>query len=237
MDHIHRLTESIGSLPNHIRIPLLLSFLPVAVVSLFISNLILRAIGRMISVNLLHSEQYVHLPRPKHEYWTFPLYGDLGSIQKARPAEAHIAWTRELGNVYVYRGILYAPRLMLADPRAMNYILGQGQSYDYAKPEQTRKFLVELLGNGLLVAEGDIHKRQRKILQPAFSVSAIRDLTPRFFKHANNFAEVIGKLVDETQGPSDIPFIAGQSVPSAKESAKGKPVFDVSYWLSKVTLE
>ena len=68
-------------------------------------------------------------------------------------------------------------------------------------------------------------------------MSAIRNLTPTFFKHANSFAEVLAKFVDETEGPSEEPFIPGQSIPSAKESAKGKPVFDVSYWLSKVTLE
>lgn len=82
-----------------------------------------------------------------------------------------------------------------------------------------------------------MHKRQRRILQPAFNVSAMRDLTPTFFKHANSFVEHIAKMVDSTEGPSDVAFLTGQSVPGAKESAKGKPVFDISFWLSKVTLE
>jgi hypothetical protein len=62
-------------------------------------------------------------------------------------------------------------------------------------------------------------------------------LTPNYFRHANNFSKVLEKLVDSTEGPSDVAFLPGQSVPSAKESAKGKPVFDIGFWLSKVTLE
>jgi hypothetical protein len=84
---------------------------------------------------------------------------------------------------------------------------------------------------------GDVHKRQRKILQPAFNVSGIRNLTPNFFRHANKLSQVLAKLVDSTEGPADEPFLPGQSIPSAKESVKGKPVFNIGFWLSKVTLE
>ena len=161
MDRLYALSEGIGSLPIYLRLPLMSGLLFVGFVGLFITWLLSRAVWRILAVHVFNTDVYSSLPRPKHEYWTFPLYGDLGSIQKSKPAEAHIKWTRELDNVYVYRGILYGPRLLLADTRAMNYILGQAQSYEYPKPDGSRKFLEELLGNGLLVAEGE---RERHLL-------------------------------------------------------------------------
>lgn len=84
---------------------------------------------------------------------------------------------------------------------------------------------------------GDVHKRQRKLLQPAFSVSAVRDLQPIFFKHGNILAKHLVKLVESTEGPSSEPFIAGQSPPSAKISEKEKPVIDMSYWIGRAGLD
>ncbi|UZJ57204.1 hypothetical protein CBS101457_006524 [Exobasidium rhododendri] len=238
MDRLYQLSHYIVRLPAYLLIPLLLGAAPIAAALLFASYLISKAFYRVLSARVFHNDIYDHLPRPKSSSWLAPLYGDLGAIREAQPAEAHIQWIKDLqSNVYVYRGALYSPRLMMADSRAMNYVLGQGQSYEYPKPEGSRKFLEELLGNGLLVAEGDVHKRQKKILQPAFSVSAIRNLTPTFFRHSNDFAEVLAKLVDSTEGPSDEAVIAGQSALSSAKSEKGKPVFDISYWLSKVTLD
>lgn len=133
--------------------------------------------------------------------------------------------------------MFYAENIYLADARAMNHVLGPANSYSYPKPDNTRRFLSELLGHGVLVTEGDEHKRQRKILQPAFNVSAIRGLTPTFFKHAARLVDRIGGFIDSSEGPSEEPFIPGQTVMSAKASQKGKPVLDVGLWTSKATLE
>ena len=156
MEQLRSLGASLGQLPAYLRIPLLLGAAPVSLASAFIAYLLLKSLARVLSVRVLHTDAYNHVPRPRNESWLFPIYGDLSVIQKAPPAEAHIGWIRELkSNVYVYRGALYSPRLMMADARAMNYVLGQNQSYEYPKPEGSRKFLSELLGDGLLVAEGE----------------------------------------------------------------------------------
>jgi Cytochrome P450 len=131
----------------------------------------------------------------------------------------------------------YAPRLLLVDPGALLHVLSAQNSYSFPKPAQARMFLERILGRGVLVVEGDVHKRQRKILQPAFNVSAVRDLTPIFFKHSKKLAARVGELVDECQGPSDTPFVQGQTVKSAQASQKGKLVVDLAYWLSRATLD
>ena len=156
MDYLHATINYVFQLPNQLLIPLLIGAAPILLASLFVTYLLSKAFYRILSVRILHNDVYDHLPRPELTSWLAPLYGDLGVIKAAQPAEAHIEWIKQLqSDVYVYRGALYSPRLMLGDTRAMNYILGQSQSYEYPKPDGSRQFLLELLGNGLLVSEGE----------------------------------------------------------------------------------
>lgn len=225
-------------IPTYLQVPIFLTILPVATVLLVALGFLALACWRVIRVRVLLLDAYDALPRPEHTSKYFPLFGDLPQIRKQQPAEAHIEWERELqSGVYVYRGLFYQPRVIMGDTKAMNHILSQANSYDYPKPEGARQFLLNMLGNGLLVAEGNDHRRQRKVIQPSFNVSAIRDLTPVFFKHANAFAEKLVELVEQTKGPSATPFIEGQTPVMAGISEAKKPVIDVSSWLGRVTLD
>jgi cytochrome P450 len=38
------------------------------------------------------------------------------------------------------------------------------------------------IGNGLVVTEGDEWKRSRRIIEPAFKVNALKEMTPIFVK-------------------------------------------------------
>ncbi|KZS94165.1 cytochrome P450 [Sistotremastrum niveocremeum HHB9708] len=55
----------------------------------------------------------------------------------------------------------------------------EGQNYGYSK--SNKKGLEKLIGKSLLWAEGDLHKKQRKIMSPAFNTSAIRSFSQTFF--------------------------------------------------------
>ncbi|KAG6909598.1 hypothetical protein DXG01_016637 [Tephrocybe rancida] len=50
----------------------------------------------------------------------------------------------------------------------------------YQKPEAARYNLSRILGAGVLVVEGDKHKAQRKVMNPAFGPSQVRELTEIF---------------------------------------------------------
>jgi hypothetical protein len=156
MDYAQMSFHRVLDLPKYLSIPILLGASLITLIALFAIYISLLALKRIIDVKILRTDDYDDLPRPKDNSWLYPLWGHMGTIRAAKPAEAHLEWIKELGTeVYVYRGSAYAPRLMMADPRAMNYILGQNQCYDFPKPYQTRRFLSELLGEGLLVAEGE----------------------------------------------------------------------------------
>jgi len=119
----------------------------------------LLAFKRIVAVHIFRTEDYDKLRRPKNNSWMFFIFGHLNTVRTARPGQAHLDWIKELGtDVYIYRGAFYSPCLLLADAGAMTYILGQTHAYEYPKPSQTKAFLTELLGEGLLVSEGELQK-------------------------------------------------------------------------------
>lgn len=63
-----------------------------------------------------------------------------------------------------YTGFLFEPRFYTTDPVALQYILSHAD--DFPKSDRMRKQLAEILGEGVLFAEGADHRRQRKIMNP-----------------------------------------------------------------------
>ncbi|KAF7872642.1 hypothetical protein EAF04_003559 [Stromatinia cepivora] len=88
-------------------------------------------------------------------------------------------------------------RLIPTSPRVLKSILADN-SYDYEKPSGVRKFLTLILGEGLIMSEGSLHKFQRKHLLPAFQVKNIRELYPVFWSKALGLVEGISQEITET---------------------------------------
>ncbi|KAG8874912.1 hypothetical protein FRB97_005544 [Tulasnella sp. 331] len=65
----------------------------------------------------------------------------------------------------------------------MAFILNQPR--DFPKQRIMMNVLRNLTGEGLVVAEGPEHKRQRKIINPAFGVTAMRGVTPMIIEVAH----------------------------------------------------
>ena len=58
------------------------------------------------------------------------------------------------------------------------------------------KALTALLGEGLLVAEGDVHKRQRRIITPSFAPANLRAMTPIIQAKARELRDIWGSRID-----------------------------------------
>jgi cytochrome P450 len=56
--------------------------------------------------------------------------------------------------------------------------------YNYPKPRRIKVWMAQILGAGVLLAEGEDHAQQRKALAPAFSHANIRALAPIFWEKA-----------------------------------------------------
>jgi cytochrome P450 len=71
----------------------------------------------------------------------------------------------------------------------------------YVKPGFVRKAIERVLGKGVLTAEGERHKRQRKVLNPAFSTDYIRNIVPIFSAKATELVTML--LDDVTAQPAE----------------------------------
>ncbi|CAO3593131.1 unnamed protein product [Absidia cylindrospora] len=91
--------------------------------------------------------------------------------------DTHRAWAKKYGNVFRYFAGGNQPRILIADPELVKQILTNDE-LNFIKPPETKQFLSLFLGDGVLVTEGDVHRYQRKMLNPAFGVGALRGIIP-----------------------------------------------------------
>ncbi|KAI0357855.1 cytochrome P450 [Trametes cingulata] len=140
--------------------------------------------------------------------------GNLKQVHQSEDQVIYDQWVEQYGPVFTYRGFLNSPYLFTTDTRAINHVLTH--SAEYQKPAQAQRALARLLGQGVLVTEGEQHRQQRRIMNPAFGPSQIRELTETFLEKAMELRDVW----------------------AAELSAKGEPTrLNVIKGLSKMTLD
>ncbi|CAE6426980.1 unnamed protein product [Rhizoctonia solani] len=152
------------------------------------------------------------LPGPPNESFIF---GNLKRVFAAPNSVIHESWLEEYGPTVRYRGFLSSYRLFTVDPRALTYIMSQTASFP--KPENVRRSLADVLGEGLLFSEGETHKRQRRIMNPSFGPVQVRELVPIFWQKSHKLKDAWLNLI--------------------KSSSEGHVVIDVLPWLSRATLD
>ncbi|ORY43451.1 cytochrome P450 [Rhizoclosmatium globosum] len=127
------------------------------------------------------------LPGPKSAWWS-PM-GFLSYIMASEPMEPQLAWMKQYGPIFAFRSLFNEYRCFVLSSTGIRYVLSSHAS-DFIKPKTTAKFLSDILGQGLVVVEGDIHKRQRAIMNPVFKVKQINALIPTFVQAANELKNV-----------------------------------------------
>ncbi|KAJ7062770.1 cytochrome P450 [Mycena amicta] len=131
------------------------------------------------------------------------------------PAEVFEEWAATYGPVFEIPTAFWGKRIVLTDPRAVNHFYASERSV-YVKTQMARNVIGNIFGHGLLWAEGEDHKRQRKALTPAFSNAAIRRLTEVFYDSAHKL-----------KGYWD------HTLENAPEGA----IIDVGVWMNRVALD
>ncbi|KAK8036190.1 Cytochrome P450 [Apiospora rasikravindrae] len=74
---------------------------------------------------------------------------------------------------------------------------------DFEKPWPIRSFLARPLGWGVIVNEGPLHHRQRRILNPAFHVGKIRMLYGLMWSKVLIFSQKLEEMLDEDDAERD----------------------------------
>ncbi|KAI5119364.1 hypothetical protein M0805_008519 [Coniferiporia weirii] len=162
--------------------------------------------------------------------------GNLAAMHDQENTNLIAAWEAQHGAAFVYHGLLGGCRLMITDPRAIAHVLGN--AYDYPKPDFVRDSLASMAAghDGLLTSEGEQHRRQRKIIAPAFSVASIRAVMPIFWDKASELRDIWLRIVDDDDDDDD----DGDNVTftcSAAQRADSGTRIDALAWLGRATLD
>ncbi|KAH8110226.1 cytochrome P450 [Phellopilus nigrolimitatus] len=138
---------------------------------------------------------------------------NLGQIYSRDGWAFHRNIVEKHGGAVKIHGFLGCHQIYVSDPKALYHILVK----DASIYEETSWFLegnMLVFGPGLLSTTGDHHRKQRKLLNPAFSVKNMRNLTPIF-------NAVVRKLSDAIM----------------LQTKEGAVEIDMLLWMSRAALE
>ncbi|KAH9951981.1 cytochrome P450 [Amylocystis lapponica] len=135
------------------------------------------------------------------------LYGHLKAVNNAENSVLHELWTEQYGPTFKYKSFMNTDRFYTTDLKALNHILTH--SMDYQKPDNTRFALSQVLGEGLLFVEGEKHRMQRRVMNPAFGPTQIRELTEIFVQKATQLRDLWKAEITDPSKPVRLNVMTG----------------------------
>ncbi|GJE92602.1 cytochrome P450 [Phanerochaete sordida] len=193
--------------------------LTLAVFSLAVAGLLLLT-GYVVYLCIIYplNNPIRQLPGPQSK-WLVEWRHIVMTMDPRRSPHTAAEFVEKYGrNVYIRGPVPWDQRLFTLDPVTMNHVLQNTTIYE--KPWSSRRLISGLIGRGMLSAEGQMHKRQRRIATPAFSLQAMRALIPLVFSRGTALQERWMDLIRE----------------GGAEEGKGT-VINVCSWASRATFD
>ncbi|KAJ7026620.1 cytochrome P450 [Mycena alexandri] len=156
-----------------------------------------------------------YIPGPAPESW---FKGNLGQLFNAKGLPFHLGLGELYGGMAKVHGFFGHEQLYISDPKALQDILIKNPD----AWEETEVFIETnriIFGPGLVSTTGDVHKRQRKLVNPVFSPTNLRNLVPTFYGVAERLTDVLTREIRSRAG------------------VDGFSVLDMSEWMSRAALE
>ncbi|KAF8812724.1 cytochrome P450 [Phlegmacium glaucopus] len=153
------------------------------------------------------------LKGPANPSFLFGYYRHINEVED--PGAVYDEWAVEYGPAFRVPGGFGSSRVVICDPKANAHFYSK-ETFGYIQTKLSRVFIENLFGRGLLWAEGESHRRQRKALSPAFSNAAIRKLTPVFYDAAYKMKAIWDSTLD---------------------TASGEALIDVQTWMNHISLD
>ncbi|EME40777.1 hypothetical protein DOTSEDRAFT_136392 [Dothistroma septosporum NZE10] len=116
--------------------------------------------------------------------------------------------------MFRYLGILNSERIAVTTKEGVAELARRYQ-YDFPKTKMLEKLAEPIIGRGLVIVNGDEHKRQRRLLTPVFAMKHMRDLEPTFWAKSVEVSDKFDEIVEKTaaasgfSAPIDIDFYTG----------------------------
>ncbi|KAI5121362.1 hypothetical protein M0805_000670 [Coniferiporia weirii] len=131
------------------------------------------------------------IPGPPRDSWW---KGNFHKVFNRNGWQFHHDLVEKYGSVVKLFMLFGDEQLYVTDPLALHHIVVKEQ-YTY---EETSMFIasnVLIFGGGLLSTLGEHHRKQRKMLNPVFSLKHMRDLMPIFYPIVYELRDVIARQV------------------------------------------
>ncbi|KAJ8583434.1 cytochrome P450 [Rhizopogon salebrosus TDB-379] len=153
------------------------------------------------------------VPGPKSASF---IMGNLKELYQGQAAEADFKWQAQYGNVIRFKALFGEDQLMISDPAALQYIFVRS-GYRFPKLRDRSALSKLINGRGILWAEGDNHKRQRRVMLPGFGAPESRAFLPLFKGCAESMSDKWMDIISNSE----------------EQSAE----FNIPSWLSRATLD
>ncbi|GJN73187.1 cytochrome P450 97B3 [Purpureocillium lilacinum] len=167
---------------------------------------------------------YPHYTSPLRRIPTAPgahwVFGHGPKILAANPGASLREWITTVPHNGLIRYFFFfnRERVIVTSPKALAEVLVT-KNYLFPKPDAVRTSLGRVLGYGILLAEGDEHKVQRKNLLPAFHFRHVKSLYPTFWRKARELLDAMEVAVRAGDDDDD------------------GAVLEVNSWASRCTLD
>ncbi|KAH8831548.1 cytochrome P450 [Flagelloscypha sp. PMI_526] len=112
----------------------------------------------------------------------------------------------ECGDTYSIDSVLGNKLLITRDVKAIQFLTSHPDLHE--KPASGHILLKRLLGEGVLVVEHDIHRRQRRVLNPAFGPAQIRELTELFNSESLQLRDELLSATKSREIVNIVPYLA-----------------------------
>ncbi|KAF9457384.1 cytochrome P450 [Collybia nuda] len=145
--------------------------------------------------------QTTPLQGPPNQSLMFGLYRYVNDSEDS--AMVYENWATQYGPAFKIPLGLGSSKIIICDPKANAHFYAK-ETFGYVQTKLARVFIENLFGRGLLWAEGESHRRQRKALSPAFSNAAIRRLTSVFYDSAYKMKDNWDAVLDSNSGDAMI---------------------------------
>ncbi|ODO08024.1 hypothetical protein I350_03607 [Cryptococcus amylolentus CBS 6273] len=168
-----------------------------------------------------------NLPGPRDDSW---IAGVLPSLLTEPVNAPHTRWTNTYGLTLRYRIFFGIPRLLTIDPTVLSYVLYHPDLFP--KCNATKRMLVDMVGKGLLVVEGEEHRKQRRALSACFTPNALKGMTSIFYDKAYELKDKLANMIEGVD-----PEICAPTPTKAADEVEGGKQIDVMRYLAKTTLD
>ncbi|KAG7092972.1 hypothetical protein E1B28_009273 [Marasmius oreades] len=143
------------------------------------------------------------IPGPKSPSWR---NGHFDEIFGINGLDFHFMMAKKYGPTSSFKSVYGERQLYTFDPKAMHHILVKDQGILF---EETPSFIGSLnlmFGGGILGSLGEPHRRQRKMLNPVFSIAHMRGMVPIFYEVTHKLRKTLAAKVQD--GPQEIDMLS-----------------------------